>query len=724
MPPIPRCRRPAGKIRAPSAPVALRPLVAYTWHGGLRSTRTTTIGSSSTTAATSHTAFGYDPFGRLTRIEDTVTAGTQQPVVSNRFDYAYDAAGNLTKESYGKVGGRRGDRFTYDAYHRLQSAYMGLTQSQMDAATDPTAFVPSEMVKQESFTLDAAQNRVAVATRTGAATFYDAYEVEDGASGGPSNRYTQAAGALQTHDLRGNLTYDGRFYYRYDYCNRLQEVWQVAPVDATAVGVDETFVPVQDVEALEDSRKEAYEDVNNLLHRVPREHMDPVFRGRLRKTIVGGVVRVNGSPSGGGMPRFVEPANLVLVALYGYDAWNRRVMRAVVGQGTWLSAYDGWREVAEHELDMVSFAAPATKQFVHGSRLDEVVSYRRKVGGAWEDYYLQHGGQDTATKLLDQSGAVVEQYEYDAYGKATVYGQGAVAASATSAKGLPMLWKGIRLDPETGLLYMRNRYYSTATGRFLSGDPIGAWGDAVGSGNGYQYAGSRPGAMGDPFGLQAEPTSAIGQTFTDTLRAVDLGWEVGSLYLDGKLSLEQHREWVDKLHDLLGSYDKSLEQITRPNSVFCKCDRQHAGVLRDEIKKILKLLDEGLELHEEAEALKREAVILAAGFISGGVVGWLMRPVGAVVRGGGIAARGAAAAGKFSRNPKSLMDRMVLDAAKQGKGTKIIDNLGDPKFKGMEKWSYTEKSASGLRSEVHYVRDPKTGQLMDFKFTHHAEAYK
>jgi len=43
---------------------------------------------------------------------------------------------------------------------------------------------------------------------------------------------------------------------------------------------------------------------------------------------------------------------------------------------------------------------------------------------------------------------------------------------------------------------------------------------------------------------------------------------------------------------------------------------------------------------------------------------------------------------------------------------------------GMEKWSYTEKSAAGLRSEVHYVRDPKTGQLMDFKFNHHAETYK
>lgn len=70
------------------------------------------------------------------------------------------------------------------------------------------------------------------------------------------------------------------------------------------------------------------------------------------------------------------------------------------------------------------------------------------------------------------------------------------------------------------------------------------------------------------------------------------------------------------------------------------------------------------------------------------------------------------------------MDKMVLDAAKQGKGTKIIDNLGDPNFKGMEKWSYTEKSAAGPRSEVHYVRDPKTGGLTDFKFKHHAETYK
>jgi hypothetical protein len=79
---------------------------------------------------------------------------------------------------------------------------------------------------------------------------------------------------------------------------------------------------------------------------------------------------------------------------------------------------------------------------------------------------------------------------------------------------------------------------------------------------------------------------------------------------------------------------------------------------------------------------------------------------------------------KFSRTPKSVMDEMVLDAAKQGKGQRIIEKLNDPKFYGMEKWSYGETSANGLRSEVHYVRDPKTGELMDFKFAQHAETAK
>ena len=74
----------------------------------------------------------------------------------------------------------------------------------------------------------------------------------------------------------------------------------------------------------------------------------------------------------------------------------------------------------------------------------------------------------------------------------------------------------------------------------------------------------------------------------------------------------------------------------------------------------------------------------------------------------------------WSRAPKSIQDQMTLDAARQGAGSKIIDNLGDPKFKGMEKWEYRVKSTNGNDSVVHYVRDPKEGDLTDFKFTKHS----
>ena len=77
-------------------------------------------------------------------------------------------------------------------------------------------------------------------------------------------------------------------------------------------------------------------------------------------------------------------------------------------------------------------------------------------------------------------------------------------------------------------------------------------------------------------------------------------------------------------------------------------------------------------------------------------------------------------ADKWSRVPKSIQDQMTLGAAKKGAGNKIIDNLGDQNFKGMEKWEYKVKSENGQDSVVHYVRDPNTNELMDFKFKKHS----
>ncbi|WP_225445202.1 hypothetical protein [Photobacterium arenosum] len=77
-------------------------------------------------------------------------------------------------------------------------------------------------------------------------------------------------------------------------------------------------------------------------------------------------------------------------------------------------------------------------------------------------------------------------------------------------------------------------------------------------------------------------------------------------------------------------------------------------------------------------------------------------------------------ADKWSRDPKSVQDQMALEAAKEGQGYVIIKSLNDPKYKGMEKMELRVKSVNGNDSVVHYVRDPNTEHLMDFKFKKHS----
>ncbi|MBF0301129.1 MAG: hypothetical protein HQK51_20645 [Oligoflexia bacterium] len=61
---------------------------------------------------------------------------------------------------------------------------------------------------------------------------------------------------------------------------------------------------------------------------------------------------------------------------------------------------------------------------------------------------------------------------------------------------------------------------------------------------------------------------------------------------------------------------------------------------------------------------------------------------------------------------------MALKAAKSGAGVQIMKeiDLGDPRFQGMQKMEYKVKSAEGKDTVIHYIRDPKTGNLYDFKF--------
>ena len=69
----------------------------------------------------------------------------------------------------------------------------------------------------------------------------------------------------------------------------------------------------------------------------------------------------------------------------------------------------------------------------------------------------------------------------------------------------------------------------------------------------------------------------------------------------------------------------------------------------------------------------------------------------------------------FRRLPRSAQDVLALEGAMNGLGRNLNIKLGDPRYQGWEKWHYSV-GPKGSKSVVHYLRNPDTGFLTDFKF--------
>jgi RHS repeat-associated protein len=101
-----------------------------------------------------------------------------------------------------------------------------------------------------------------------------------------------------------------------------------------------------------------------------------------------------------------------------------------------------------------------------------------------------HQDQVGSTRLLtDSTGAVAGTYSYDAYGNTTAH---------TGTASTPLEWQGQYLDSESGLYYLRARYYDPTTAQFITRDPL----DQI-TGQPYGYAQDDPLNGGDPSGLSA-----------------------------------------------------------------------------------------------------------------------------------------------------------------------------------------------------------------------------
>jgi len=92
------------------------------------------------------------------------------------------------------------------------------------------------------------------------------------------------------------------------------------------------------------------------------------------------------------------------------------------------------------------------------------------VSGVGTKHYFHQNHLYSVAAMTNSTGAVVERYRYDAYGKRTVT-NAAGATIAASTIGQQRGFTGKYLDAETGLYDFEARMYSPTLGRFISRDP-------------------------------------------------------------------------------------------------------------------------------------------------------------------------------------------------------------------------------------------------------------
>ncbi len=134
------------------------------------------------------------------------------------------------------------------------------------------------------------------------------------------------------------------------------------------------------------------------------------------------------------------------IAEYAYDGDNRRQRKVVTNggkdsipalNGTTQYVYHGWRLLEERDG-----TGAIQKQYVYGNRLDEIWTMDDRSGGVTVAQLNDGSGAQrhfalcnvlgSITGLTDETGSLVEAWQYDAYGRHTLIADGPDGDSVVS----------------------------------------------------------------------------------------------------------------------------------------------------------------------------------------------------------------------------------------------------------------------------------------------------
>jgi RHS repeat-associated protein len=179
-----------------------------------------------------------------------------------------------------------------------------------------------------------------------------------------------------------------------------------------------------------------------------------------------------------------------------YDGDGNRVSKTVGGVTTQYLVDDmcptGYAQVVEEVV-----GGAVTRQYTYGLQR---ISQNQPISNVWTPSFFGYDGGGNVRNLTSATGAITDEYEYDAYGN---------AFTKVGTTPNNYLYRGEQYDPDLGLYYLRARYYNPATGRFMSRDPLDGQSWDPPSLHKYLYAGGDPMDMVDPTGRGDVPEFAL-----------------------------------------------------------------------------------------------------------------------------------------------------------------------------------------------------------------------